>query len=140
MAVPNGYRFAVPFDDVFPEGAFVLGVEQGMDFDNGQRRPAKDKVSGKPVWNVQVTDPSANGRNTGVVVKIAADVQPVPPEVLPGTPFRPAFFEGLTATAYEQNGRVAFSLRAASMHSANTGAKPAGGKGGQSGESGRVAA
>ncbi|AOS61151.1 hypothetical protein [Actinoalloteichus hymeniacidonis] len=122
MPVPNGYRFSVPFDDVFPDGAFVLGVEQGMDFDNGQRRPAKDKVTGRLVWNVQVTDPAANGRNTGVVVKIAADVQPIPPDALPGTPFRPVFFEGLTATAYEQNGRVAFSLRAASMRAPGAGA------------------
>ncbi|WP_216205479.1 hypothetical protein [Amycolatopsis aidingensis] len=116
MAIPGGYRFSVPFDDVFPEGAFVLGVEQAFDWDkNGNRTPAKDSVSGKLVWNVQVTDPSAKGKNTGVVVKIAAEVQPVPPETIPGLPFRPVVFEGLTATAYEQNGRVQFSLRAKEM-------------------------
>lgn len=119
MAIPGGYRFPVPFDDVFPEGAFVLGVEQTFDYDkNGNKTPAKDTVSGKLVWSVQVTDPSAKGKNTGVVVKIAADVQPVPPETVAGLPFRPVVFDGLTATAYEQNGRVQFSLRAKDMRSA----------------------
>lgn len=117
MAIPGGYRFAVPFDDVFPEGAFVLGVEQAFDWDkNGNKMPAKDSVTGKLVWNVQVTDPSTKGKNTGTVVKIAADVQPVPPETVPGLPFRPVVFEGLTATAYDNNGRVQFSLRATDMH------------------------
>ncbi|TVT48102.1 hypothetical protein FNH05_18195 [Amycolatopsis rhizosphaerae] len=117
MAIPGGYRFTVPFDDIFPEGAFVLGVEQAFDWDkNGNKTPAKDSVTGKLVWNVQVTDPSAKGKNTGTVVKIAADVQPVPPETVPGLPFRPVVFERLTATAYDNNGRVQFSLRAAEMH------------------------
>ncbi|MFI6030497.1 hypothetical protein [Amycolatopsis magusensis] len=130
MAIPGGYRFSVPFDDVFPEGAYVLGVEQAFDWDkNGHKTPAKDVVSGKLVWNVQITDPSAKGKNTGAVVKISADVQPVPPETLPGLPFRPVVFEGLTATAYEQNGRVQFSLRAKGMRApASTAQKTSGGK------------
>ncbi|WP_235998741.1 hypothetical protein [Qaidamihabitans albus] len=48
MAIPGGYRFAVPFDDVFPEGAFVPGVEQALDWDrNGNKtRPrARTPVS-----------------------------------------------------------------------------------------------
>jgi hypothetical protein len=110
MAIPGGYRFAVPFDDVFPEGAFVLGVGQAFDWDrNGNKTPAKDNVTGQLVWNVQVTDPSAKGKNTGLVVKITSAVQPVPPKPVPGLPFRPVMFEGLTTTAYEQNGRVQFS-------------------------------
>ncbi|RBM20135.1 hypothetical protein DI005_14940 [Prauserella sp. PE36] len=126
MAIPGGYRFAVPFDDMFPEGAFVLNVEQAFEWDrNGNKTPAKDTVTGQLVWNVQVTDPSAKGRNTGVVVKIAADVQPVPPEAVQGLPFRPVVFEGLTATAYEQNGRVQFSLRAKEMRAP----RPAAGRG-----------
>jgi hypothetical protein len=136
MAIPGGYRFSVPFDDVFPDGAYVLGVEQTFDWDrNGNKTPAKDAVTGRYVWSVQVTDPSAKGKNTGVVVKIAADVQPVPPETVPGLPFRPVVFEGLTATAYEQNGRVQFSLRAKEMHAprsgsaSNRGGKSAGGSG-----------
>lgn len=133
MAIPGGYRFAVPFDDVFPEGAYVLGVEQAFDWDkSGNKTPAKDVVSGKLVWNVQVTDPSAKGKNTGVVVKIAADVQPVPPETVPGLPFRPVIFDGLTATAYEQNGRVQFSLRAKGMRAPEVAGKAATSKPGRS--------
>jgi hypothetical protein len=96
-------------------------------------------MSGKLVWNVQVTDPSAKGKNTGVVVKISADVQPVPPETAPGLPFRPVVFEGLTATAYEQNGRVQFSLRAADMHAPRVATGRAG-KPGAAGQSEQVAA
>jgi hypothetical protein len=140
MAIPGGYRFPVPFDDVFAAGAYVLGVEQAYDYDNnGGKSPSKDKMSGKLVWNVQVTDPSAKGKNTGVVVKISADVQPVPPETAPGLPFRPVVFEGLTATAYEQNGRVQFSLRAADMHAPRVATGRAG-KSGAAGQSEQVAA
>ncbi|WP_233520144.1 hypothetical protein [Prauserella sp. PE36] len=104
----------------------MLNVEQAFEWDrNGNKTPAKDTVTGQLVWNVQVTDPSAKGRNTGVVVKIAADVQPVPPEAVQGLPFRPVVFEGLTATAYEQNGRVQFSLRAKEMRAP----RPAAGRG-----------
>ncbi|WP_116040778.1 hypothetical protein [Amycolatopsis palatopharyngis] len=57
MAIPGGYRFAAPFDEVFPEGAYVLGVEQAFDWDrNGNKTPAKDNVTGQLVWNVQVTE------------------------------------------------------------------------------------
>lgn len=129
MAIPGGYRFSVPFDDVFPEGAYVVGVEQAFDWDrNGNKTSAKDSVSGQLVWNVQVIDPSAKGKNTGMVVKIASDVQPVPPETVPGLPFRPVVFEGLTATAYDQNGRVQFSLRAKEMHAPRAATGKAGGK------------
>jgi hypothetical protein len=126
MAIPGGYRFPVPFDDVFAAGAYVLGVEQAYDYDNnGGKSPSKD--------------PSAKGKNTGVVVKISADVQPVPPETAPGLPFRPVVFEGLTATAYEQNGRVQFSLRAADMHAPRVATGRAG-KSGAAGQSEQVAA
>jgi hypothetical protein len=131
MAIPGGYRFSVPFDDVFREGAFVLGVEQTFDRDrNGNKTLAKGTVTGQLVWSMQMTDPSAKGKNTGVVVKIAADVQPVPLETVPGLSFRPVIFEGLAATAYEQNGRMQFSLRAKEMHAprqaANRGSKSSG--------------
>jgi hypothetical protein len=116
MAIPGGYRFAVPFDDVFPEGAFVLGVEQAFDWDrNGNKTPAKDNVTGQLVWNVQVTAPSTKGKNTGLVAMIASAVKSVPPETVSDLPFRPVVFEGQTATAYEQNGRVQFNLRVKKM-------------------------
>jgi hypothetical protein len=48
-------------------------------------------------------DPTA--RTSEVKVKIAADVQPVPPSALPGTPFRPVEFDGLTVTPYVDSQR-----------------------------------
>ncbi len=71
-------------------------------------------------------------------MKIAAEVQPVPPEALPGLPFRPVVSEALTATAYEQNGRMQFSLRAKEMRAPRAGAGSRGG--GKSGQSEQAAA
>ena len=52
-------------------------------------------------------------------MKIAAKVQPVPPEALPGLPFRPVVFEGLSALPYiEDSGnfsRIVWSFKAAGM-------------------------
>ena len=38
-------------------------------------------------------------------VKIAAEVQPVLPPAVPGSPFTPVEFEGMTATPYVDSGR-----------------------------------
>ena len=70
------------------------------------------------MWAIQVTDPSAKGKNTGQVVKMAVDVQPVPPEAIPGTPFRPAIFEGMSAMPYVRDGWVSYTLWAKDMRSA----------------------
>jgi hypothetical protein len=52
-------------------------------------------------------------------VKIAARVQPVPPEALPGLPFRPVVFEGLTALPYIDDAgkfsRIVWSFKADAM-------------------------
>jgi hypothetical protein len=118
VAIPGGYRFAVPFDDVFPQGCYVMSVERASDYNNGKPKPAVDPISNKPVWAIQVTDPSAKGKNTGQVVKMAADVQPVPPDAIAGTPFRPALFEGMSATPYVRDGWVSYTLWAKEMRSA----------------------
>ncbi len=115
-------------DAVFPSGAFVAGeVEAVSDFDAPQRpgglRPPKlDKVTGLPMWAVPVIDgdEKVRGAAKSVKVNIAAKHQPVPPSALPGLPFRPVEFEGLTVTPYvsDSNGsrpRVAYSLRASGM-------------------------
>jgi hypothetical protein len=49
MAIPGGYRFRVPFDDVFPQGCYVMSVERARDYNNGKPKDAVDPVSGKPV-------------------------------------------------------------------------------------------
>ena len=123
MAVPQ--RIPVSFGDVFPHGAFVLGVEAENDFEKVRDKVAnpqvRDKDSGLPVWIVRVLDASPDLRagQAEVKVKIPASVQPTPPDLLAGTPFRPVEFEGLTVTAYldqsRQRPRVGYSLRAREM-------------------------
>ena len=156
MAVQQ--RVRVAFEDVFPAGAFVVGeVDPVEDYDQVQaakaagREPGdvqlRDKVSDKRVWQVRVVDadPDARKGQTEQVVKIAADVQPVPPPVVDGLPFRPVVFEDLTMTAYiDERGyrpRIAWSLRASGMRAAKTptgtGTGPVGGSGSSgSGEKG----
>ncbi|GAA2571883.1 plasmid replication, integration and excision activator [Pseudonocardia hydrocarbonoxydans] len=123
MAI-NG-KFKVNHGDVFPHGAYVVGeVEAVRDFERSTReRPvqATDKESGLLVWSVSVLDPDPDARKDAktVTVKISAPHQPVPPEAIPGMPFRPVEFDGLTVTPYlNENGgraRVAYSFRASAM-------------------------
>ncbi|WP_041938979.1 MULTISPECIES: hypothetical protein [Frankia] len=121
MAVPS--RIPVRFEDVFPAGAFVLGVEASNDYDKVKANlsdvQARDKDTGERVWVVRVLDADPTARQAEVKVKITGEVQPVPPEVMPGTPFRPVVFEGLTVTPWvDTNGsrpRQGFAFRAAAM-------------------------
>ena len=118
-------RFKIAHDDVFPFGAYLMG-ECGpvWDFDKSSK-DAKvqqlDKDSGLPLWSVDVVDadPEAGKKAKTVTVKIAAKVQPVPPEALPGLPFRPVVFEGLSALPYiEDSGnfsRIVWSFKADAM-------------------------
>lgn len=93
---------AIPMqhDDVFPHGCYVVGeVEPVKDFDRSTKDTAVqavDKQTGVPVWRVDVIDADPEARDKTVRVKIVAQVQPVPPETAPGTPFRPVELEGLT--------------------------------------------
>lgn len=124
----------VQFGQVFPHGAFVVGeVEPINDFEKSTReKPVqdRDKVTGLPLWQVPVMDgdDSVRAKQKTVTVKIAAEVQPVPPEQLQGLPFRPVEFDGLTVTPWlDDNGsrpRIAYSYRASGMRKPGTG-KPA---------------
>lgn len=129
MAIPAGHRFPITFDELFPQGFYVISVDRANDYvEGGKSKPAVCKLTGRPVWTVQGTDPSAKGKNTGQVVKIAADYQPVPPETLAGTPFRPAMFHGLKVTPYVRDGWVSYTVWADEMVSpqaANRGGKAA---------------
>ena len=77
------------------------------------------------MWQVRVVDadPDARKGQTEQVVKIAADVQPVPPPVVDGVAVV-VVFEDLTVTAYiDERGyrpRIAWSLRASGMRAAKT--------------------
>jgi hypothetical protein len=132
MAVPQ--RIPVRFEDVFPHGAFVLGVEPVNDFEKVQAGTGdpqeRDKVSGERVWAVRVMDPdpAARAGTAEVKVKIATAVQPVPPDAVAGTPFRPVEFDGLTLTPYVDTNRgrpkQAFALRATELRPVKPASKP----------------
>jgi hypothetical protein len=85
-----------------------------------KRMQAREKDSGLPVWSVEVMDFDPEARDRTFKVKIAAPVQPVPPEALAGAPVRPVVLEGLTVTPYLKdvgNGRqrIGYSLRATGL-------------------------
>ena len=122
-------RMRVPFEDVFPAGAYMVGeIEPVDDYElikaakEAGREPGdvqiRDKVTEMRVWTVRVidADPAARKSKSEVVVKVSADHQPVPPPASPGMPFRPIEFDALTVTPYvDDNGskpRQAFSFRA----------------------------
>lgn len=110
----------VAFAAVFPFGAFAKSVAAVADFEaskGGAKVQARDKVTGLPVWAVSVVDGDPDANEATVKVKVAADVEPVLPDALPGLPFRPVEFEGLTVTAYlnQSTNRVAFSYRASGL-------------------------
>ena len=144
MAMPR--RLKVDHDDVFPAGAYVVSeVTKMRDFDKSTKDnevQAFDEDSGLPVWTVDVMDADESVRKADrqVSVRIAAKVQPIPPDKLAGTPFRPVEFDGLSATPYvSENGagrsRLAWSFRATGMHApgkANGKAAPAAPAGGAS--------
>jgi len=128
-----GNRLKISHGDVFGLGAYVVGdVEAVRDFEKSTREravQAVDKESGLLVWSVSVldADPEARKDMKTVTVKISAPVQPIPPEAMPGVPFRPVEFEGLTVTPYldDKRNRIAYSFRATGMRAPQTGGKPA---------------
>ena len=130
MAIQGG--LPVPHHVVFPNGAFVVGeVTPLEDFEKAKEARAsgrsadvqmRDKNTDLRLWQVRVIDADQMARKgqSEVVVKIAAEVQPVPPEALPGLPFRPVEFANLVAVAYidtnKTRPRLAWSLKASGMY------------------------
>lgn len=105
MAVPYGKRFPMEFDELFPQGAYVVGevtavTEYQSQEDKARNRPVRpriDEASGLPIFKVTIADPSAEkDRDKSITVEIAAKVQPVPPAAVNGLPFRPVVLEGVT--------------------------------------------
>lgn len=122
MAIRVG--IPVSFETYFPHGVLSFAdVERGMKWtDGGGSVEDFDKVSGLPIWLVRVidADPDVRKGQAEVTVKVTSAVEPTLPPEVPGFPFRPVVFEGLTVTPYVKEGqgrpRVAFSLRATSVH------------------------
>jgi hypothetical protein len=99
----------VEFGAVFPAGAYAAGaIEMVRDFDrsSGDRVVQQmDKHSGLPLWVVEVIDADPDARQRMVKVKVAAQVQPVLPPPVPGSPFTAVEFEGMAVTPYVDSGR-----------------------------------
>ena len=126
----------VEFGMVFPAGAYAAGaIEMVRDFDrsSGDRVVQQaDKDSGLPLWAVEVIDAQENARQRTVKVKVAAQVQPVLPPPVAGSPFTPVEFDGLTVTPYVDAGRCqgnknkcgarqAYSLKASGVRAPSRG-------------------
>ncbi len=96
--------FNVECGEVFPHGVGIVGEMAPMaDFDRSTRDnrvQARDRDTGLPVWVVDVMDFDPEARERTFKVKIAAAVQPVPPDAVSGLPVRPVHLEGLTVTPY----------------------------------------
>jgi hypothetical protein len=133
MAVPRGQRFKVPFDEVFPQGLYLVGeitpvTEYQSQEDKARNRPVRprvDEVSGLPLFRGTFADPSAEkDRDKSITVEFVAQVQPVPPAAVPGVPFRPVVLEGLTiqprAEASGQAKWITWVVRASGMRPVST--------------------
>ncbi|GAA2109467.1 hypothetical protein GCM10009841_30800 [Microlunatus panaciterrae] len=114
--------FKIECSELFPCGVGVVGAVTALaDFDvstKENRVQARDKESGLPLWSVEVMDFDPEARERTFKVKVAAAVQPVPPEAIAGAPVRPVVLEGLTVTPYIKEGtrpRIAYSLRATGL-------------------------
>jgi len=114
-------RFAAEFGEVFPFGAFVLGVEPSMEFQadsQAPKRQERDRETNQLVWVVRALDANEEAARFGAEfkVKVTSPQQPVPPAKLQGFPYAPVEFDGLTITPYANNrGRIAHSFRAKGM-------------------------
>ena len=120
MAVQGPFK--VECGELFPHGLGVVGAVSPLaDFDastKDNRVQARDKESGLPVWTVDVMDFDPDARERTFKIKIAAAVQPVPPEAVAGAPVRPVVLEGLTVTPYIKDGprpKIGYSLRATGL-------------------------
>ena len=125
----------VEFGKVFPGGAYAAGpVEKVRDFERSRKDEViqqLDKDSGLPLWVVEVIDAQEDARQRTVKIKIAAQAQPVLPAPVPGSPFTPVEFDGMTVFPYVDasrcqgtgrcNARVAYSLKAAGIRAPSRG-------------------
>ena len=126
----------IEFGAVFPDGAYAAGkFEMVRDFDrsSGDRVVQQiDKVTGLPLWVVEVIDAEEAARQRTVKVKVAAQVQPVLPSPAAGSPFTAVEFEGLTVTPYVDasrckggkdkcGARLAYSLKATGVRAPSRG-------------------
>jgi hypothetical protein len=105
MGAPKYARFAVDFDEWFPQGLYLVGEitpvrEYQSQEDKARNRPVRprvDEVTRRPLFRGTFADPSAEkDREKSVTVEFACSHQPVPPAAVAGLPFRPVVLEGMT--------------------------------------------
>jgi hypothetical protein len=116
MAIQGAIK--VDCGEVFSHGLGVVSeVKPLADFNASTKDnpvQARDKETGLPMWQVEVLDFDEQAREKTYRVKIAAAVQPVPPDTVAGLQIRPVVLEGLTVTPYIADGprpKIAYSLR-----------------------------
>jgi len=127
MAVEG--RINIRHEDVFTEAVLLLSVDPVEDFDKkraGDGDPQdRDKTTGLRLWSASVLDATAPQGKREIKVKIAADVQPVPPNGL----LAPVEFDGLQVIPYldanRAKPRVAIAYRAAGFRSPRPASKSA---------------
>jgi hypothetical protein len=128
MGAPKNLRLPVEFDQWFPQGLYLVGeitpvTEYQSQEDRARNRPVRprtDEVSGLPLFRGTFADPAADrDREKSVTVEFACTHQPVPPESVPGLPFRPVVLEGMTvAPRAETSGQakwITWTIRATGM-------------------------
>jgi len=141
MAVPHGMRFDIDFDEMFPQGAYLMGdiqplTEYQSQEDKARNRPVRPRIderTGRRLYRATVADPSAEKeRDKSIAVEIAAEVQPVPPEAVGNLPFRPVVLEGLTVQPRaETSGQakwITWVVRATGLRGVTTSSTTRGGK------------
>jgi hypothetical protein len=137
MPMPLQGPFPVEFGTVFPDGVYAAGgFEMVKDFDRSKGDlviQQADKITGLPLWVIEVIDADPEARQRTVKVKVAAQYQPVLPDAPPGSPFTPVEFEGLQATPYVDasrcpgdgkgkcKARLAYSLKATGVRAPSRG-------------------
>ena len=128
MGAPKLPRFAVDFDEWFPQGLYLVGeitavTEYQSQEDRARNRPVRprvDEVTGHPLFRGTFADPSAEkDREKSVTVEFTCAHQPVPPAAVAGLPLRPVVLEGLSvqprAEASGQAKWITWTIRATGM-------------------------
>ena len=129
--------FPVEFGTVFPSGVYAAGgFEMVRDFEKSKGDlviQQADKITGLPLWVIEVIDADPEARQRTIKVKVAAQYQPVLPDAPAGSPFTPVEFEGLQATPWVDasrcqgdgkgkcKARMAYSLKATGVRAPSRG-------------------
>jgi hypothetical protein len=122
--------FPVEFGVAFPDGVYAAGAcEPVRDFDRSSPErfvQQLDKVTGLPMWAVEVIDADPEARARTVKIKVLSQDQPVLPAASGGAPFVAVEFTGLMANPYvnSSTNRLAYSVKATGVRAAGISSGP----------------